>query len=193
MSAERWLSGVVAWYDPEKGYGFLRAASGLDGDVFIGRAQVLASGHGEQQIQKDTPLEFTCRQTARGWQALSIRNVAAGALAQEPSIEVNALVKSVRIKTTIPIRNLPMSLVRKEPAAQPDITLKLRIGAGQGGDDGTLEISAHIKGRSFRRAMRSAESAGGEGVALIEGDLRGDLTIGEAAFSFIANSKESDQ
>lgn len=59
------LEGTVAWFNPTKGYGFIRPKKGRK-DVFVHLTDVRASGY-EKLYEKDI-VEFEIREDERGRQ-----------------------------------------------------------------------------------------------------------------------------
>jgi cold shock protein len=68
-------SGTVKWFDPNRGYGFIRPEQGED--VFVHISAVQASGL--QTLQEGQPVEFDIEQGRKGPQAANVRPRQAGA------------------------------------------------------------------------------------------------------------------
>jgi CspA family cold shock protein len=64
-------TGVVKWYNSQRGFGFITAEEG--GDVFVHRSNVL--GDGPQSLEDGQPVEFQLGEGPKGAEALSVRAV----------------------------------------------------------------------------------------------------------------------
>jgi cold shock protein len=65
-------SGTVKWFDPNKGYGFIRPDHGSDAsDVFVYISALQASGL--QTLQEGEAVEFDIEQGRKGPQAANVR------------------------------------------------------------------------------------------------------------------------
>jgi CspA family cold shock protein len=62
-------SGTVKWFDPNRGYGFIRPEQGED--VFVHISAVQASGL--QTLQEGQAVEFDLQQGRKGPQAANLR------------------------------------------------------------------------------------------------------------------------
>ena len=62
-------SGTVKWFDPNRGYGFIRPEQGED--VFVHISAVQASGL--QTLQEGQAIEFDIEQGRKGPQAANVR------------------------------------------------------------------------------------------------------------------------
>jgi cold shock protein len=62
-------SGTVKWFDPSKGYGFIRPDQGSD--VFVHISALQASGL--QTLQEGEAVEFDIEQGRKGPQAANVR------------------------------------------------------------------------------------------------------------------------
>jgi CspA family cold shock protein len=62
-------SGTVKWFDPNRGYGFIRPEQGED--VFVHISAVQASGL--QTLQEGQAVEFDIQQGPKGPQATNLR------------------------------------------------------------------------------------------------------------------------
>jgi cold shock protein len=62
-------SGTVKWFDPNRGYGFIRPEQGED--VFVHISAVQASGL--QTLQEGQAVEFDIEQGRKGPQAVNVR------------------------------------------------------------------------------------------------------------------------
>jgi cold shock protein len=62
-------SGTVKWFDPNRGYGFIRPKQGED--VFVHLSAVQASGL--QTLQEGQAVEFDIEQGRKGLQAANVR------------------------------------------------------------------------------------------------------------------------
>jgi cold shock protein len=62
-------SGTVKWFDPSRGYGFIRPEQGED--VFVHISAVQASGL--QTLQEGQAVEFDIQQGRKGPQAANVR------------------------------------------------------------------------------------------------------------------------
>jgi CspA family cold shock protein len=67
--------GTVKWFDPNRGYGFIRPEQGED--VFVHISAVQASGL--QTLQDDQAVEFDIQQGPKGPQAANLRPLPARA------------------------------------------------------------------------------------------------------------------
>jgi CspA family cold shock protein len=68
-------SGTIKWFDPNKGYGFIRPDHGSHGshgsDVFVHSSALQASGL--QTLQEGEAVEFDIEQGRKGPQAANVR------------------------------------------------------------------------------------------------------------------------
>ena len=68
-------TGTVKWFDPNRGYGFIRSEQGED--VFVHISAVEASGL--QALEEGQAVEFDIEQGRKGLQAANLRPRQAGA------------------------------------------------------------------------------------------------------------------
>ena len=61
--------GVVKWFNPAKGYGFIQRSSGED--VFVHFSAIQMEGY--RTLQEGTQVEFEVKQGPKGLQASNIR------------------------------------------------------------------------------------------------------------------------
>lgn len=64
-------TGVVKWYNSQRGYGFITANDG--GDVFVHRSNLLEQG--EPPLEDGQPVEFEIGEGPRGAEARSVRTL----------------------------------------------------------------------------------------------------------------------
>ena len=64
------VTGRVKWFDPTKGYGFIKPASGIDGDVLLHQSCVRSSGFKSAQEGAHVVCEAVMR--PKGFQALRL-------------------------------------------------------------------------------------------------------------------------
>lgn len=62
------MEGVVKWYNPKKGYGFIETK---EGDLFFHESGI--ADHGYFGLQKTDRVSFEIRTTAKGKQAVMIK------------------------------------------------------------------------------------------------------------------------
>jgi CspA family cold shock protein len=62
-------AGVVKWFNPQRGFGFITEADG--GDVFVHRSNVLDDG--AQPLTNGQPVEFQVGEGPRGAEAIAVR------------------------------------------------------------------------------------------------------------------------
>lgn len=65
-------TGIVKWFNSEKGYGFIAPDDG-SADVFAHYTAI--EGSGRRDLQEDQKVEFDIEQGARGLQASNIRSL----------------------------------------------------------------------------------------------------------------------
>ena len=65
------MEGLVKWYSEKKGYGFI--ATEEHGDIFIHKSGIKEYGH--FGLQRDDPVTFDIKDTAKGKHAVNIRPV----------------------------------------------------------------------------------------------------------------------
>jgi CspA family cold shock protein len=65
------VRGVVAWYDPRKGYGFIRDDAGQD--VFVHRSSIRREGR--RGLRTGDVVEYAVEQTERGLVARKVREL----------------------------------------------------------------------------------------------------------------------
>ena len=63
------MSGVVKWFNSEKGYGFITADDG-SGDVFVHYSAIV--GDGFKKLEEGWKVAFDVEKNARGRQALNV-------------------------------------------------------------------------------------------------------------------------
>jgi CspA family cold shock protein len=61
-------TGVVKWFNPKKGYGFIERDSG--GDIFVHYSEINGSGY--RSLDEGQRVEFTVVQGQKGLQAQSV-------------------------------------------------------------------------------------------------------------------------
>lgn len=59
--------GVVKWFDPTKGFGFIIRDAG--GDVFVHRRSIRADGTGDRDLREGARVTFVAVERSRGWRA----------------------------------------------------------------------------------------------------------------------------
>ena len=60
-------SGVVKWFDPTKGFGFIIRDVG--GDVFVHRRSIRSDGTGDRELREGARVTFVAVERSRGWRA----------------------------------------------------------------------------------------------------------------------------
>ena len=60
-------SGVVKWFDPTKGFGFIIRDVG--GDVFVHRRSIRGDGTGDRDLREGARVTFVAVERSRGWRA----------------------------------------------------------------------------------------------------------------------------
>ena len=60
-------SGVVKWFDPTKGFGFIIRDVG--GDVFVHRRSIREDGTGDRELREGARVTFIAVERSRGWRA----------------------------------------------------------------------------------------------------------------------------
>ena len=59
--------GVVKWFDPTKGFGFIIRDVG--GDVFVHRRSIRSDGTGDRELREGARVTFVAVERSRGWRA----------------------------------------------------------------------------------------------------------------------------
>ena len=59
--------GVVKWFDPTKGFGFIIRDAG--GDVFVHRRSIRSDGTGDRDLREGARVTFVAVERSRGWRA----------------------------------------------------------------------------------------------------------------------------
>ena len=59
--------GVVKWFDPTKGFGFIIRDAG--GDVFVHRRSIRSDGTGDRELREGARVTFVAVERSRGWRA----------------------------------------------------------------------------------------------------------------------------
>jgi CspA family cold shock protein len=67
-------SGTVKWFDPNRGYGFIRPEQGEDLFVHVSALE----GSGMESLQEGQTVEFDIEQGRKGLQATNVRPLQAG-------------------------------------------------------------------------------------------------------------------
>lgn len=67
-------SGTVKWFDPKRGYGFIRPEQGEDLFVHVSALE----GSGMESLQEGQTVEFDIEQGRKGLQAANVRPLQAG-------------------------------------------------------------------------------------------------------------------
>jgi cold shock protein len=62
------IKGVVKWFSPEKGYGFITPENGPD--VFVHYSAIQSSGY--RKLEEGSPVEFEITEGPKGKQASSV-------------------------------------------------------------------------------------------------------------------------
>ncbi len=60
-------SGIVKWFDPTKGFGFIIRDVG--GDVFVHRRSIRSDGSGDRELREGARVTFVAVERSRGWRA----------------------------------------------------------------------------------------------------------------------------
>ena len=60
-------SGVVKWFDPTKGFGFIIRDAG--GDIFVHRRSIRVDGTGDRELREGASVTFVAVERGRGWRA----------------------------------------------------------------------------------------------------------------------------
>lgn len=60
-------SGIVKWFDPTKGFGFIIRDVG--GDVFVHRRSIREDGTGDRELREGARVTFVAVERSRGWRA----------------------------------------------------------------------------------------------------------------------------
>ena len=64
------MQGIVKWFNPEKGYGFIEQ-QGVGGDVFVHYSQIIEMD-GYRTLAEGDPVEFEVEQRPKGLHALNV-------------------------------------------------------------------------------------------------------------------------
>jgi CspA family cold shock protein len=64
------ITGVVKWYDTQKGYGFISANEG--DDVFVHHSQI-KEGNGRQELHEGESVSFDIVEKEKGPQAINVQ------------------------------------------------------------------------------------------------------------------------
>ena len=59
--------GIVKWFDPTKGFGFIIRDVG--GDVFVHRRSIRSDGTGDRELREGARVTFVAVERSRGWRA----------------------------------------------------------------------------------------------------------------------------
>ena len=59
--------GIVKWFDPTKGFGFIIRDAG--GDVFVHRRSIRSDGTGDRELREGARVTFVAVERNRGWRA----------------------------------------------------------------------------------------------------------------------------
>jgi CspA family cold shock protein len=62
------VNGIVKWFNPQKGYGFIERDGGPD--VFVHHSAIMAEGY--RELQEGEHVEFTITEGQRGLQASDV-------------------------------------------------------------------------------------------------------------------------
>lgn len=65
------MEGRIKWYSEKKGYGFIETEE--NGEIFVHRSGIKQFGH--FGFQRDDPVTFELKETARGTQAINVTPV----------------------------------------------------------------------------------------------------------------------
>ncbi len=60
-------SGLVKWFDPTKGFGFIIRDAG--GDIFVHRRSIREDGTGDRELREGARVTFVAVERGRGWRA----------------------------------------------------------------------------------------------------------------------------
>ncbi len=60
-------SGIVKWFDPTKGFGFIIRDAG--GDIFVHRRSIREDGTGDRELREGARVTFVAVERGRGWRA----------------------------------------------------------------------------------------------------------------------------
>ena len=80
------VQGIVKWFDPRKGFGFIVGPEGQD--VFVHYSQI--EGDGFRVLKDGAAVEYDAEKTDRGWHATRVSRV------EEPEVEVRKVTPSTR-------------------------------------------------------------------------------------------------
>lgn len=80
------IKGVVKWFDPRKGFGFIIGPDGQD--VFVHYSQI--QGDGFRVLKDGCSVDYDAEQTDRGWHATRVVRV------EEPEVEIRKVVPATR-------------------------------------------------------------------------------------------------
>lgn len=72
-------TGVVKWFNNDKGYGFIKRSTGED--VFVHHSSIQASGY--RTLSEGEEVEFEVKQGPKGLQAESVRRLDGGGSGEE--------------------------------------------------------------------------------------------------------------
>jgi CspA family cold shock protein len=75
-------TGVVKWFNNDKGYGFIKRNTGED--VFVHHSSIQASGY--RTLNEGERVEFDVKQGPKGLQAENVRRAEAGGHAEEEAV-----------------------------------------------------------------------------------------------------------
>ena len=71
--------GRVKWFNNAKGYGFIEIGAGIGEDVFVHYSAIDQEGY--KSLKEGEIVEFTLIETAKGCQAINVREVKLSAVA----------------------------------------------------------------------------------------------------------------
>jgi CspA family cold shock protein len=66
--------GTVKWFNPDKGYGFIRPDDGAK-DVFVHFSEIVGEAGGFRTLEENQRVEFEVTQGAKGPQASQVRGL----------------------------------------------------------------------------------------------------------------------
>jgi CspA family cold shock protein len=66
------IKGVVKWFSPEKGYGFI-TPEGSPADIFVHYSAIVGSGY--KTLDEGTPVEFEVVEGPKGKQASNVSKI----------------------------------------------------------------------------------------------------------------------